>query len=117
MYFEISIQGGECQPGFYCPEGSHEPIPCQGGHYCAGKRNFNYTGPCQAGFYCSGGSSVPDPRGIYGDTCPQGKYCIERTEIPEDCPQGRYSNATGILNIYVLKIANIFKFAGLSFFY
>lgn len=92
----IFSKGGECQPGFYCPEGSHEPIPCQGGHYCAGKRNFNYTGPCQAGFYCSGGSSVPDPRGINGDVCPQGKYCMERTEIPEDCPLGRYSNATGM---------------------
>lgn len=29
-----NITGGLCRPGFYCPEGSSEPIPCEEGHYC-----------------------------------------------------------------------------------
>jgi len=92
------LSGGECQPGFYCPEGSYEPLPCAGGYYCANKRNHNFTAPCNAGFYCTGGSSVPDPRGTHGNVCPVGKYCEEGTKIPTDCPAGRYSNATGNLH-------------------
>ena len=26
--------GGQCQPGYYCPEGSEEPTPCEEGRYC-----------------------------------------------------------------------------------
>ena len=35
--------GGECQPGFYCPKGSKEPIPCEEGQYCGtpGKKGLS----------------------------------------------------------------------------
>jgi len=26
--------GGMCPPGYYCPQGSGKPLPCDGGKYC-----------------------------------------------------------------------------------
>ena len=90
------VLGGECQPGFYCPEGSHEPMPCQGGFYCQGKGNFNYTAPCDPGYYCSNGSWTSRPTdGIVGGKCPPGYYCTMQTQIPSACPAGTYSNSSG----------------------
>ena len=37
-----NITGGECQPGYYCAQGSHEPTPCEEGSVCAAF-NFCYT--------------------------------------------------------------------------
>ena len=91
------LSGGECQPGFYCPEGSHEPIPCPGGYYCAGKRNFIYTTQCDPGYYCTSGSSTPRPLGVVGNRCPAGKFCPKGTKDPFPCPAGSYSNATGLI--------------------
>ncbi len=92
----INSTGGECQPGFYCPKGSHEPTPCPGGFYCEGKRNFNYTGPCDAGYYCSNGSWTRKPTdGRVGNECPPGSYCPAQTQIPIKCPAGTFSNNTG----------------------
>ena len=39
---------------------------------------------CDSGFYCSE-SGMSDPV-----KCPEGKYCIEGSSIPEDCPAGFY---------------------------
>ena len=62
--------GGECQEGYFCPEGSYEMTPCTAGMHC------NTTGLalpvdyCDAGWYCPTGSSSPRER-----VCPQGYYC------------------------------------------
>ena len=29
------LEGGKCQPGYYCPGGSDAPVNCTGGYYCA----------------------------------------------------------------------------------
>ena len=93
--------GGECQPGYYCPQGSDQPLICPGGYYCPTKRMSNYSQLCDAGYYCNHGSSTRTPiDGIMGEKCPEGKYCEVGTHIPTDCPNGTYSNATGKL-VYV----------------
>ena len=92
----LSIIGGECQPGYSCPEGSDSPQACIEGHYCATPGLSNYTGPCNPGYYCKGGSSTAQPTdGIVGNLCPAGYYCPLRTTDPIGCPNGTYSNATG----------------------
>lgn len=88
--------GGECPPGHFCPEGSDLPKTCEGGYYCAGKRNTNATDVCDAGYYCAGGAWNPKPDdGVTGDICPAGKYCPKGTKIPENCKRGTFSNSTG----------------------
>lgn len=88
--------GGECQEGFFCPEGSHEPVPCLGGFYCEGKGKGNVTGECDAGWFCDSGAKVRQPGdGVTGDICPAGKYCEKGTKVPTLCPQGTFSNNTG----------------------
>ena len=88
--------GGECQEGFYCPEGSHEPIPCLGGFYCEGNGKDTVTGPCDAGYFCTSGAKVPRPSdGVTGDICLPGRFCPAQTKVPELCPVGTYSNNTG----------------------
>lgn len=88
--------GGECQPGFYCPKGSHEPKLCTGGYYCGTKGLHSETAQCDAGWYCTGGAKISQPNdGVTGDICPEGKYCVQGTKVPELCPNGTYSNNTG----------------------
>ena len=88
--------GGECQEGFFCPQGSHEPTACTGGFYCAGKGRDAVTAECDAGWFCTSGAKVPRPSdGITGDICPPGRYCPKGTKVPQLCPIGTYSNNTG----------------------
>lgn len=88
--------GGECQEGFFCPEGSHEPTSCTGGYFCEGKGKATVTAQCDPGWFCTSGAQVSQPSdGITGDICPQGKYCPRGTEVPKLCPQGTFSNNTG----------------------
>lgn len=88
--------GGECQPGFFCPEGSHEPTPCTGGSFCATKGLSKVIDTCDAGWYCASGAKVRRPSdGVTGNICPPGKYCTVGTKIPKLCPQGTFSNNTG----------------------
>ena len=42
-------EGGECQPGFYCPEGSYAPVPCDAGSYCETAGLSTPTALCSAG--------------------------------------------------------------------
>jgi len=42
----LMTTGGVCPPGYYCPEGSHYPIACDGGKYCAGPGLALPTGKC-----------------------------------------------------------------------
>lgn len=68
--------GGLCQPGYYCPIGSHEPIPCTEGKYCDSNGLDIPSGDCDAGYYCSSAAIRPDPIDVNtGGLCPQGRYC------------------------------------------
>ena len=85
--------GGKCKAGTYCPEGSSEPIVCDGGSYCATDELDAVSGPCDAGFYCSPGSTMQNPVSeTFGDVCPQGNYCPENSPAPTQCPEGTYSD-------------------------
>lgn len=41
--------GGLCRAGTYCPQGSAEPIACDGGSYCDQDELAAPTGFCDAG--------------------------------------------------------------------
>lgn len=88
--------GGECPPGYFCPEGSDLPKPCTDGYYCAGTRNANVTSLCSPGYYCTKRAWKPKPDdGVTGDICPIGRYCPWGTSIPFKCKRGTFSNSTG----------------------
>ena len=63
-------------------------------HYCPG--SF-----CHEGYWCnpgngSVGSNVPNPIGkSYGDICPRGFFCEEKSERPQSCPPGYYTDSEG----------------------
>ena len=60
-------QGGRCQPGYYCPNGSSAMVPCVPGSYCDAWELIEPTGLCQSGFYCLLESTTPSPTdGIMG---------------------------------------------------
>jgi len=53
--------GGQCQPGYYCPEGSYEPVPCSEGKYCEVAGLTEPSGDCDPGYYCSSSAVRADP--------------------------------------------------------
>ncbi|RUS80256.1 hypothetical protein EGW08_011985, partial [Elysia chlorotica] len=101
----------ECPAGSYCPEQTAEPIPCPQGTYspafrltqeseclnCTAGFFCNETGltsvagPCEAGFYCPLGS-VQQTEVL----CPEGHYCPAQAVSPTGCPNGTFSNTTGL---------------------
>ncbi|CAH1797049.1 unnamed protein product [Owenia fusiformis] len=81
--------GGMCPRGHYCPPGSPNPVPCDGGQYCDKVGLSQPTGNCSAGFYCNGTSDVPDQH-----ECPEGHYCPVGSPLPVACPPGTYINST-----------------------
>ena len=81
--------GGLCPSGFYCPEGSGSPLPCDGGTYCEHPGLSLPTDNCTEGYYCNHTSSEPNQH-----TCPMGHYCPVGTAVPIGCPVGTYSNTT-----------------------
>ena len=95
-----STYGGKCRPGFYCPEGSVNPISCLAGYYCSDSALSSVSGPCHPGYYCIEGALSPRPEdSITGDICPCGHYCPEGSPFPVACPEGHYSNTTGNQNL------------------
>lgn len=69
--------------GFYCTAGTTWPsLLCAPGYYCR-------TGAIKA---------APD-QGTEANICPEGYYCEEGTAEPTPCPQGTYSNVTGLGNV------------------
>jgi len=54
---------GPCQRGFYCPEGSTQPMqePCPRGRYGAveGLKDASCSGACEKGFKCLPGTVTP----------------------------------------------------------
>ncbi|XP_063797929.1 scavenger receptor class F member 1-like [Pseudophryne corroboree] len=84
--------GGKCLPGFYCPEGSTEPISCPSGSYCGDAGLPAPSGECAAGFFCSGGAETPKPTDtVHGDICPPGTFCPNGSHHPQLCPSGTFS--------------------------
>lgn len=91
-----TTNGGQCQQGFYCPEGTHKPIDCDPGTYCETTGLDRPTGNCSAGYYCTLKASIQNPTdGTTGNICPVGHYCLLGSSIPIVCPTGTYLNATG----------------------
>ncbi|MGH0137990.1 UNVERIFIED_CONTAM: hypothetical protein FKN15_065321 [Acipenser sinensis] len=86
----VNFTGGVCPKGFYCPEGSAWPVPCDLGQFCHRSHLSLPTGPCAAGFYCGGGASVPNPT-----ACPPGHYCPQGTPNPLPCPPGSFNPFPG----------------------
>ena len=74
--------------GYYCPEGSTEPVACAAGRY------NNETGRktcrnCPGGYYCTINTTTPME-------CPPGYYCPDRTEseFENPCLEGTFNNLT-----------------------
>ncbi|XP_077422977.1 uncharacterized protein LOC144052618 isoform X3 [Vanacampus margaritifer] len=89
--------GGRCQPGFYCPAGSSEPLPCLPGAFCNISGLALPMGPCSPGYYCEGGAIESKPTdGETGSICPSGTYCVEGSEEPQLCPAGTFSPVPGL---------------------
>ncbi|XP_023933458.1 uncharacterized protein LOC106181652, partial [Lingula anatina] len=91
-----SDQGGQCQPGYYCPNGTSAMIPCDPGEYCADTGLAAPNGLCDAGFFClSGASSNAPTDGTTGNVCPAGSYCPSGSINGTLCPPGTFMNNTG----------------------
>ena len=89
--------GGQCQPGYFCPQASSEPTACTEGNYCETTGLHTVTGQCLSGYYCDRGAKIADPTdGITGNICPAGRYCGTGTGVDQPrCPSGTFSNTTG----------------------
>ncbi|KAK2153849.1 hypothetical protein LSH36_283g03025, partial [Paralvinella palmiformis] len=104
----------QCPAGFYCPEGTAEPLKCPlgtyssnvmlisetqclnctPGYYCGDLNLTTLSGQCSAGFYCPQGATVANYL-----SCPEGHYCPVRTDNPHPCPAGTYSNITNLAEL------------------
>ena len=107
--------GDVCPGGYYCPEGTGDPLPCpagtylpdtghdelsdciacDGGKFCERQGQTNVTDNCTEGYYCESAASVATPTdGVTGDICPTGHYCPTGTTLPIPCADGYYMNLT-----------------------
>ncbi|KAM7082943.1 uncharacterized protein J5F26_014046 [Ciconia maguari] len=94
-----------CPVGHYCPTGSPEPIPCPSGKYQdqAGKSQCE---TCPAGMFCALKDHPGDLQENFSHgvvkpiECPAGYYCPSGTKVANQypCPEGTYSNQTGLGN-------------------
>jgi hypothetical protein len=86
-----TISSSVCNPGYYCPPGTYQEVPCPAGTYRANYygRNVNDCGRCPSGTYCpSTGYASPA-------ACPTGHFCPEGSITPTVCPRGTYNPTTG----------------------
>ena len=91
--------GGPCPAGFYCPEGSSQPIACDSGSFCGAESLSEPEGECDAGYFCTLGSSSSQPTdGTTGNVCPQGHYCMAGASSPVSCDPGTFSHSVGNRN-------------------
>lgn len=52
-----------------------------------------FIGDCDAGYYCPGGDIIANPPATI---CPAGRYCLQGSGTPTQCPAGTFSNAAGL---------------------
>lgn len=57
------IAGGPCPEGFYCPEGTVQPVPCKPGTFSAAT-HATHCDPCLPGWFCLSGSLYLCPAGL-----------------------------------------------------
>lgn len=58
------VTGGPCPQGFYCPEGTVQPVPCNPGTYAV-VMHATHCDPCMPGWYCVSGSLHLCPPGLF----------------------------------------------------
>lgn len=107
------VMGDICPLGYYCPQGSIEPlecpigtfspvngtieiddcIPCSPGEYCEQSGLPQSSGSCDPGYFCTARSTTPTPTdGIVGDFCQAGFFCPRGSNLPLPCPPGWFSS-------------------------
>jgi len=75
-----NINGVPCPVGFYCPQGSSEPLSCPGGFTCSMSMTIQPSS-CSEGYFCSPGSSQET-------ICDHPFYCPLLSSSPVPCPSG-----------------------------
>lgn len=84
----LGYAGDVCPPGFYCPEGTAQPLSCENGTYMDHAQGSECD-ICPEGYYC-----VHKDRAV---PCLQGFYCPEGTGVNlRPCPTGTFGNTTGL---------------------
>lgn len=81
----------ECTVGYYCPEGSSEPLPCgEINYYCP--RAAGVPLQVESGYY-STPLSAPESTRTSQAECPAGYWCSSGAR--HACPAGKYQTETG----------------------
>ena len=58
---QTAVQGGSCEVGNFCTEGSTAQTLCSASSYCDSTHLAAVTGPCNAGYECRGGAETATP--------------------------------------------------------
>eukprot|EP00916_Digyalum_oweni_P016107 GHVL01026433.1.p1 GENE.GHVL01026433.1~~GHVL01026433.1.p1 ORF type:complete len:1507 (+),score=344.66 GHVL01026433.1:59-4522(+) len=84
----------KCPKGFYCVEGTVDPIPCPPGTFGfrEGQESASGCEDCTGGYFCNLNSNTSP-----SELCPTGHYCPIKTAIPKICPAGTYCPNKGTI--------------------
>ena len=96
-----------CPPGFYCDGGTDQPVKCPAGYFCTGGKSSSTKEQCGLNTYnkFEGQSTCTNcPVGFKCDSlgmtspviCPAGYYCPGGGNPATLCPDGTYSEITGL---------------------
>ena len=78
-----------CEPGTFCPVGSHNASRCSAGTF----NNAQRQATCQP---CGQGTFQDEEGTTACKTCPVGGYCPAGSTTLQLCPGGSFSNTTGL---------------------
>lgn len=70
---------------------SDECNNCTAGYYCDTTGLIAVKGPCTEGYFCPQSSVSPNQ-----EICPVGHYCPQGSPEPTKCPNGTFTNQTGV---------------------